>query len=140
MPDDVTRGLVDTNIIVLRDRIDATELPDEMCISTVTLAELTAGVHAVPAGESDELSRRMEALQLVEADFASLPFDAEAARRYGRLSAAMLAYGRTQRRRIADLMIAATASASGLPLYTTNPDDFAGLGGLVDIRAVRRPG
>ena len=137
MSAEVARGLLDTNILVFMSRLDMRVLPDDSSISAVTLAELTAGVH----GEVDEGERaeRLDVLQRTERDFAPLPFDAEAARRFGRLSAAVLAYGRTPRRRIADLMIAATASANDLPLYTTNPDDFAGLEGLLDVRPVHRP-
>ena len=137
MSADMTRGLLDTNILVFMSRLDPAVLPDDSSISAVTLAELTAGVHG--ATDEVELAERIDVLQRTEQDFTPLPFDAEAARLYGRLSAAMLAYGRTPRRRIADLMIAATASANGLPLYTINPDDFAGLDKLVDVRPVRRP-
>ena len=61
-------------------------------------------------------------------EFDPLPFGTEAARMYGRVAAAVVAVGRKPRRRVADLMIAATAMAENLPLFTTNPGDFAGLG------------
>ena len=81
----------------------------------------------------------MSVLQHVEATFEPLPFDAEAARAFGLIAAAVLATGRNTRRRIADLMIASVAHTNGLPLYTTNPADFAGLNGLVTVNAVKRP-
>jgi predicted nucleic acid-binding protein len=140
------QGLLDTNILVLRRWIDPSELPDEMAISAVTLAELSAGPHQVrPNGEQDmydeheERARRTEALQRAESEFDPIPFDAEAARVYGRVTAAVVAAGRKPRRRIADLMIAATAISEDLPLYTTNPGDYAGLEKLVHIIAVIRP-
>jgi len=140
------QGLVDTNILVLRRRIDPAELPDEMAISAVTLAELSAGPHQVRANteqhlydEHEERSRRTEALQRAESEFDPVPFDAEAARIYGRVTAAVVAAGRKPRRRIADLMIAATAIAEGLPLYTTNPGDYAGLEKLIQVVPVTRP-
>jgi predicted nucleic acid-binding protein len=141
------QGLLDTNILVLRRWIDPAELPDEMAISAVTLAELSAGPHQVrPNGEQDiydeheERARRTEALQRAESEFDPVPFDAEAARIYGRVTAAIVAVGRKPRRRIADLMIAATAIAEDLPLYTTNPGDYAGLEKLVHVVPVtRRP-
>jgi predicted nucleic acid-binding protein len=138
MPDDTTRGFVDTNILILRRWIDPAELPDEIAITAVTLAELSAGVHLV-SDDSAERARRVDILQRAESDFIPFPFDADAARCYGQAAAAVKAAGRTPRRRVADLMIAATAAANGLPLYTTNPDDFAGLEDLTKIIAVRRP-
>jgi len=142
MPDERTKGLVDTNILILRRWIDPNDLPDEIAISAITLAELSAGVHQAGmegAATAEERASRVDILARAENDFDPVQFDAETARRFGVLSAAVVAYGRTPRRRIADLMIAATASVSGLPLYTTNPDDYAGLGHWVDIRAVPRP-
>jgi hypothetical protein len=140
------QGLLDTNILVLRHWIDPAELPDEMAISAVTLAELSAGPHQVrPNTEQDlydeheERSRRTEALQRAESEFDPIPFDAEAARIYGRVTAAVIAAGRKPRRRIAHLMIAATAIAEGLPLYTTNPSDYAGLEKLIRVVPVTRP-
>jgi len=141
-----SQGLLDTNILILRDWINPAELPDEMAISAITLAELSAGPHEVrPNSEQDlydehaERARRLEVLQRVENEFDTVPFDAEAARIFGRVTAAVVAAGRKPRRRIADLMIASTAIAEGLPLFTTNPDDFAGLGRLVRIVSVTRP-
>jgi predicted nucleic acid-binding protein len=140
------QGLLDTNILVLRRWIDPAELPDEMAISAITLAELSAGPHQVrPNGEQDlydeheERARRTEALQRAESEFDPVPFDAEAARIYGRVTAAVVAAGRKPRRRIADLMIAATAIAEELPLFTTNPGDYTGLDKVIRIVPVTRP-
>lgn len=134
MSAEVSRGLVDTNIMILRERVDTADLPDEMAISAVTLAELSAGPHMVrrDVAEYDEhveRARRIDVLQRAENEFDPIPFDAESARIYGRMTASLAGIGRTPRRRAADLMIAATAAAEGLPLYTTNPDDFKGLEG-----------
>ena len=142
------RGLLDTNIMILRSRIVPEELPDEMAISAVTLAELSAGPHQVrPDTEQDayfeaaERARRLDVLQRAEHEFDPIPFDADAARAYGRVTAAVIGAGRKPRRRAVDLMIAATATAiaAELPLYTTNPDDFAGLEHLVTVIHVTRP-
>ncbi len=140
------QGLLDTNILVLRRWVDVAELPDEMAISVVTLAELSAGPHQVRRNdeqdlydEHEERAWRMEILQRAENEFDPIPFDAEAARVYGRLSAAVVAVGRKPRRRIADLMIAATAVAEGLPLFTTNPGDYTGLERLLRVVPVTRP-
>jgi len=136
------RGLLDTNILILRHRLPQGQLRGELAISAVTLAELSAGVHMVRDEHPDpiaERANRMALLQMAENEFDPIPFGQQAARMFGRMSAAVHAFGRTPRQRTADLMIAATASVESLPLYTTNPDDFEGLEGLVAIIPVPRP-
>ncbi|ALG12359.1 type II toxin-antitoxin system VapC family toxin [Kibdelosporangium phytohabitans] len=140
------QGLLDTNILILRRWIDPAELPDEMAISAITLAELSAGPHEVRRNDEQdaydehvERARRLDVLQRAESEFDPVPFDAEAARTYGRVSAAVIASGRKPRRRMVGLMIAATAIAEDLPLFTTNPDDFKGLHDLLTVVAVTRP-
>jgi predicted nucleic acid-binding protein len=140
------RGLLDTNILILRRCVDEAQLPAEMAISAVTLAELSAGPHEVRGNDEQsayderaERARRMNVLQRAEADFDPIPFDAEAARLYGQVSAATIVTGRKPRARVADLMIASTAIAEGLPLFTTNPDDFKGLDHLLTVVPVTRP-
>ncbi len=129
------RGLVDTSVIIDLESIDPADLPVEIAVSAVTMAELAAGPHAT--GDLMERARRQERLQRAEATFDALPFDASAARAYGRVWAAVHAGGRKARgRRAVDLLIAATALSAGLPLYTRNPDDFAGLTDLLDIMSV----
>jgi predicted nucleic acid-binding protein len=147
MRDEQSRqGMLDTNILILRKWINPAELPDEVAISAITLAELSAGPHEVRGNDEQgaydehaERARRLEILQRAESEFDPVPFDAEAARIYGRLTAAVIAAGRRPRGRTVDLMIAATALAEGLPLYTTNPTDFTGLDTLIRIIPVTRP-
>jgi predicted nucleic acid-binding protein len=140
------RGLLDTNILILRRWVDAKALPNEMAISAITLAELSAGPHQVrPNGEQDtydehaERARRLDVVQRAEHEFDPIPFGVEAARIYGRVTAATVAVGRKPRRRTVDLMIAATAIAEELPLFTTSPDDFDGLANLLTVVPVARP-
>ena len=122
-------------MVIDLDEIDPTNLPVEVAVAAITMAELAAGPHATR--DADERGRRQDRLQRAEAAFDPLPFDAEAARAYGRVYAAVAAAGRKARgARAVDLLIAATACASKLPLYTRNPDDFVGLGDLVDVVAV----
>jgi predicted nucleic acid-binding protein len=129
------RGLIDTSVVIDLEQLDSRELPVEVAISCLTLAELAAGPHATE--EPEERARRQDRLQRTEAAFDPLPFDAEAARSYGRIYAAVTAAGRKARGpRAVDLLIAATAHASSLPLYTRNPDDFRGLEVLLDIVTV----
>lgn len=125
-------GLIDTSVVVALEQLDAGQLPIQLAISAVTMAELAAGPHAT--SDPDERSRRQDRLQRAEAAFDPLPFDGEAARAYGRIYAAEVAWGRKPRgARALDLIIAATACANGLPLYTRNPADFRSLEGLVAI-------
>jgi predicted nucleic acid-binding protein len=120
------RGLIDASVVIDLARVDPRALPAEMAISTITMAELTAGPHA--SDDPLERARRQRRLQTVEATFDPVPFDAHAARAYGQIYAATLSAGRKPRgRRAVDLLIAATALATGLPLYTRNADDFAAL-------------
>jgi predicted nucleic acid-binding protein len=133
------RGLLDTSVVVDLNGIDPDLLPDEPAVCSVTLAELAAGPHA--ASDSQERARRQEHLQRIEAIFDPLPFDADAARAYGRIYAAIAAFGRKARgRRAVDMLIAATALANGLPLYTCNPDDFAGLTDILEVVGVAPAG
>ena len=129
------RGLLDTSVIIDLETIPATTLPIEVAISSVTLAELAAGPHATD--DPAERSRRQDRLQRTEAAFDPLPFDADAARAYGRIFAAVADAGRKPRgARAVDLLIAATALATQLPLYTRNPHDFEALDDLVDVVAI----
>ena len=126
------RGIVDTSVLIDLGRLKAESLTDELAISAVSLAELAAGPHAT--ADPAERARRQERLQRAEATFDPIPLDADAARAYGRAYAAVAAAGRKARgRRALDLLIAATAVAAGLPLYTRNPDDFRELDSLIDV-------
>jgi predicted nucleic acid-binding protein len=129
------RGLVDTSVVIELERIDPAGLPTELAVSSVTLAELAAGPHATD--DPEERARRQDRLQRAQAMFDPVPFDGEAARAYGRIYAAVRRAGRKARgRRFADLLIAATALAAELPVYTRNPRDFGSLKGLVEVIAV----
>ena len=126
------RGLLDTSVVIDLEHLDPVRLPIEAAVSAITMAELAAGPHTTQ--DPDERARRQDRLQRAEAVFDPLPFDAEAARAYGRVYAAVVGAGRKARgARAVDLLIAATACSVGLPLYTRNPDDFRALHGLVEV-------
>jgi predicted nucleic acid-binding protein len=129
-----TRGLLDTSVVVDHDLVDPSLLPDESAIAAVTLAELAGGPHATDDGE--ERARRQDRLQWAAATWDALSFDVEAARAYGRVFAATRAAGRPSRTRLADLLIASTAAANALPLYTRNRSDFLHLDGIVPVIGV----
>jgi predicted nucleic acid-binding protein len=119
----VEEGLLDTSVVTALEQVPVGSLPLEPTIAAVTLAELAAGPHATD--DPEERARRQDRLQRIEALLDPLPFDAAAARAYGRVYAATRARHRKPRgARAVDLLIAATALANDLPLYTRNPDDF----------------
>jgi predicted nucleic acid-binding protein len=123
------RGILDTNTVIMLSRLDdPTALPDEPLITAITLAELTVG--PLVATSDQERAARQAHLQQAEADFDALPFDASAARAFGRVAASLRQSGRKTTARSYDAMIAATALAHALPVYTCNPDDFSGIEGL----------
>jgi tRNA(fMet)-specific endonuclease VapC len=131
-------GLLDTSTWILLRRLDdPSVLPDRPMISAITLAELTVG--PLVAASEGERAARLAHLQEAQADFDPLPFDADAARAFGRVAASLQQSGRKVTARAYDAMIAAIAIANGIPLYTCNPGDFAGIEGLALV-AVPHPG
>lgn len=125
MTDRHALGVLDTSVIIDLEQLAEAELPAQSAVATVTLAELGAGLHT--ARDPVERAARLTRLQVVEASFDPLPFDTPAARRYTNFVALVIAAGQSPRPRRLDLMIAATASGNGLPLYTRNPKDFEAL-------------
>ena len=123
------RGILDTSTVILLPRlVDADTLPEVPTITAVTLAELSVG--PLVARTDAERAARQAHLQQAEADFDPIPFDAAAARAFGQVAADLRRAGRKTSARAYDALIAAIAIAHGLPLYTVNPDDFAGIGQL----------
>lgn len=133
----VARGILDTSTVILLGRLaDVSALPDEPLISSVTLAELSVG--PLVANNDAERAARQAHLQQAESDFQPLAFDAAAARAFGTIAAELRSSGRKPTARSFDAMIAATAAAHGLPLYTCNPRDFEGITS-VEVIAVPHP-
>ena len=128
------RGMLDTSAVIDLPALDPARLPVEAAIPAIVLAELAQGVAMTKSAE--QVMIRSQRLADIEAAFAAIPFDREAARRYGTLVALTIAANRDPRPRRIDLMIAATAAAHGIPLYTRNPDDFRGLDSAVTVIAI----
>lgn len=123
MTTEPSRGVLDTSTVILLGRLaDAATLPAEPMITSVTLAELSVG--PLVASSPEERAARQAHLQQAEADFEPLPFDAAAARAFGRVAASLRRSGRKPVARAFDAMIAAMAISNGLALHTCNPDDF----------------
>lgn len=133
-----SKGVLDTSTVISLSRITDPELlPAEPLITAVTLAELSVG--PLVAGDERERSARQAHLQQAEADFDPLPFDAGAARAFGQVAASLRRAGRKTSARAYDAMIAATALAHDLPIYTCNPADFAEIDGLDVIAVPKTP-
>lgn len=131
-----TAGILDTSTVILLERLDDGVLPAEPLITAVTLAELSVG--PLVANDQRERAARQARLQQAEADFDPLPFDADAARAFGRVASSLRNAGRKVQARTYDAMIAATAIANRLPLFTVNPADFDGIADL-DLRSIDHP-
>jgi hypothetical protein len=126
-----TAGVLDTNALILVARLHQEDLPTEPLITAVTLAELSVG--PLVATDARERAARQERLQAVEATFEPLPFDAAAARAFGGVAASLRRAGRKPTARAFDALIAATAIANDLSVYTCNPKDFEGIDGLTVV-------
>jgi predicted nucleic acid-binding protein len=130
----IERGLLDTSVLIAREEELEIEVPREIAISVVTLAELHYGV--LIAKDDLTRQRRLSRLGAIEASFQPLPVDSAVARAFGVVSHAVKAAGRQPRSRSMDLLIAATALAHNIPVYTRNATDFEGLRDLIDVRIV----
>ena len=124
------RVVLDTSVVIA-ERV--APIAGVLAISAATLAELHFGV--LVAKTSEVRAERLRRLSFLQQHFAALPVDEAVAVSYGRLAAAVADAGRQPRRRVMDLLIAATAHAHGARLYTRNPDDFAGLEDLITVVA-----
>lgn len=122
-------GLLDTSAVIgLADLDDSTRLPARSHISAITLAELSVGPLAT--NDLGERATRQALLQRAEATFNAIPFDADAARAFGKVAASLRSRGKKRQSRAYDALIAAVAIAHALPVYTLNVADFEGIEGL----------
>lgn len=127
-------GVLDTCTYIDLGLLDPATLPEIPELTAITMAELHQGV--AMARDAATRAARTEQLGAAIVDFEPLPFDGQAAARYGTLVALTLAANRNPKPRRMDLMIAAISSSRGLPLYTRNEQDFDGLDDMVTVIAV----
>jgi predicted nucleic acid-binding protein len=127
--------LLDTSVVIDVEQVDRGEYADSaVVVSAVTVGELAYGIGAV-----DRDARELRLCRVLT-NYEIVPFGVEEAKFYGVLAELVRAAGRNPRPRRLDLQIAATAAAARLPLLTMNPDDFVGVGRLVDVVPIRRAG
>lgn len=128
------RGILDTSVVVSLETYEAAQLPETPFITTITLAELSAG--PLLAADATERAARQARLQEVEATFDPLPFDAAAARAFARIRLALASAGKELKPRAFDALIASVALAAELPLFTANARDMPTTEGLdvVELR------
>ena len=100
-------------------------LPDEGAISVVSLAELHLGV--LVAADERTRARRLRTLAEVERAFDPLPVDADVARRFTEIVSQLRR--RRRRPKVLDTLIAATAAALDLAVFTQD-DDFDAIPGI----------
>ena len=124
-------GVLDTSAYIDLGVLDPAALPMIPELTAITMAELHQGV--AMAKDAATRAARTEKLAAAIVEFAPLPFDGPAAARYGTLVALSVEVNRDPKPRRMDLMIAAIASAQGLPLYTRNAKDLVGLADMLQI-------
>jgi predicted nucleic acid-binding protein len=110
----VSAALLDTSILIAFDEEASVDLPARAAISVITLGELRAGV--LRARDADVRAARQARLSAARAAFTPLLVDEAVAECYGDA----LAHARDRGRLVkaTDLLIIATASATGRTLYT----------------------
>lgn len=126
--------MLDTCAYIDLDLLEPSVLPAVPELTAITFAELQQGVAMAP--DNAVRATRMEKLGVAIGDFDPLPFDGDAAARYGTLVSLTLAAGRDPKPRRLDLMIAAIASSRDLPLYTRNASDFVHLHSALTVVAL----
>lgn len=133
------QGVLDTSALIDLADLDIETLPLKPAITAITLAELSVGPHV--ARSENERAARQAHLQQAEADFDPLPFDAAAARAFGRVASSLRQAGREPAAGAYDALIAATALSRGLPVFTANTADFEGIEGLAvyEVRRIAPP-
>ena len=124
-------GVLDTSAYLDLALLDPAVLPKVPELTAITMAELHQGV--AMAKDPGSRAARTEKLAAAIVEFEPLSFDGPAAARYGTLVALTVAASRDPKPRRIDLMIAAIASAHGLPLYTRNSKDLVGLADMLQV-------
>ncbi len=125
------RALLDTSFFVATESgqpLGEMKGVTETEVSVLTLAELTVGVLMA---HDDDRSARLATLSAVESTWDPLPIDAEVARQFARIVAALRAGGR--RAPILDALVAATAIVEQIPVVTQD-NDYEAIPGVEVVR------
>lgn len=132
------RGVLDTSAVLRLHELEPEDLPTDVAITTITLAELAVG--PLLAQDDGVRAARLSQVQRAESDYGEpIPFDVESARAFAQVAADIRRSGRKPKARAFDALIAAVAKAAGLPLYTFNADDLRGVTGLDVVALPREP-
>ena len=128
-----SRALLDTSVVIDYPGEAVAAHAKSAAVSTITLAELSYGLHTVDPLLNAGRERRYH---WIVNTFDPIPFDTDAARAYGALCANVRAAGRDPKPRRFDILIAAVAVALGIPLITRNVADFREIHEALRIIAV----
>jgi predicted nucleic acid-binding protein len=113
------KGLLDTSVLIAREQgRPLGKLPDELAISVISLAELHLGV--LMADDPDVRAVRLATVTSVEREMDALPIDGAVAQAFARIVSEARRAGR--RPTALDALIAATAVAHDLTIYTQDAD------------------
>jgi predicted nucleic acid-binding protein len=115
----LSRAVADTSVFIAQEADgELGDLPDEIAVSVITVAELELGV--LRAQDAEARATRLSTLSRVQATYSLLPIDPEVASCFARIAATELFCGRRLRRH--DTWIAATAMRHGAAVLTQDVD------------------
>ena len=131
------RLIIDTGVLVAIERrdLDAAVIADDadIALAAITVSELLVGVELATPRHREQRRRFVDALT---STFTVLPFDQTVAEHHAHLVADARRSGRP--RGAHDLLVAATARATGRRLVTSDARGFESLPGVVTVLLAAR--